>query len=171
MRPLKDVLIANPRVLFVGINPGLRSGAIGHHFGSPANPFWRLLHASGLTPILLKPEEDARLAEFGLALTNLCSRTTRTAAELTAAELAAGCLSLNRKIRRLKPQVVAFVGVSIYRVFFPKSKSPGAGPKPETLHGSPLFALPNPSGLNASYPGFEHKLVWFRKLKTLISKP
>lgn len=162
--PLKDVLIARPRILFVGINPGLRSEAVGHHFGGPANPFWRLLHAAGLTPVLLKPEEDRRLKEFGLALTNLCPRATRQASELTAAEVQAGKVALARKIRRLKPKLVAPVGVSIYKAFFPAGPG-GAGPKKEHIAGAPLFVLPNPSGLNAAYPGFRHKLVWFEALR------
>jgi double-stranded uracil-DNA glycosylase len=149
--PLKDVLIPRPRILFVGINPGLRSEAIGHHFGGPGNPFWKLLHAAKLTPVLLKAEEDQRLKEFGLALTNLCPRASRTAAELSAAEIQAGKVALAKKIRRVKPRLVAPVGVSIYKAFFPA--------------GAPLFVLPNPSGLNAAYPGFKHKLVWFQALE------
>lgn len=162
--PLKDVLIDRPRILFVGINPGLRSEAIGHHFAGPGNPFWRLLHASGLTPVLLSSEEDQRLKEFGLALTNLCPRATRAAAGLTARELRDGKVALARKIARVKPRLVALVGVSIYKAFFPTGPG-GAGPKPQTLRGAPLFVLPNPSGLNAAYPGFQHKLVWFEALR------
>jgi double-stranded uracil-DNA glycosylase len=171
--PLKDVMIDRPRILFVGINPGLRSEAIGHHFGGPANPFWRLLHASGLTPVLLKPEEDRRLKEFGLALTNLCPRASRQASELSAAELAAGKIALARKIRRVRPRLVALVGVSIYKAFFPTGPG-GAGPKDEYIADAPLFVLPNPSGLNAAYPGFQHKLVWFEKLRayaTMVPAP
>lgn len=168
MSPLPDLLVPRPRVLLVGINPGLRSEARGHHFAGNGNPFWRLLHAARLTPVLLEPEEDARLTEFGLALTNLCPRATRAAAELSAAELAAGRRALDRKIRRLKPRLVAFVGVSIYHVFFPKPSTPGPGLKSETLHGARVFVLPNPSGLNASYPGFNDKLVWFRRLALAV---
>lgn len=162
--PLKDVLLPQPRILFVGINPGLRSQAIGHHFGGLGNPFWKLLHAAGLTPVLLRAEEDRRLKEFGLALTNLCPRASRTAAELSAQELDAGKAALVRKIRRLQPRVVALVGVSIYKAFYPKGPG-GAGPKEERIAGAPLFVLPNPSGLNAAYPGFKHKLVWFEALR------
>src|SRR5262245_15753051 len=88
MAGLKDVVAARPRLLLVGINPGLRAGTVGHHFAGNGNPFWRLLHAAGLTPRLLSYAEDRQLAELGISLTNLCPRTTRTAAELTAAELA-----------------------------------------------------------------------------------
>jgi TDG/mug DNA glycosylase family protein len=97
----------------VGINPGLRSGAEGHHFAGNGNPFWRFLHASGLTPRLLAFSEDQALGTFGIALTNLCPLPTRTAAELSAMELARGRRTLARKVDRLRPGVVAFVGLTI----------------------------------------------------------
>src|ERR1022692_2685707 len=117
MPPLRDVVASQPRVLLVGINPGLRSGALGHHFAGNGNPFWRLLHASRLTPTLLTYAEDQRLAALGIALTNLCPRTTRTAAELTRPEIARGRMALARKIADWRPAVVAFVGVSLYRMY------------------------------------------------------
>jgi TDG/mug DNA glycosylase family protein len=162
---LRDVLTERPRLLLVGINPGLRSGATGHHFAGRGNPFWRLLHAAKLTPVLLAAEEDHRLADFGIALTNICPRTTRTAAELTTAELAAGRRVLAGKIEAIRPRVVAFVGLSVYQVFFGLKKSGGAGPKPERIAGARVFVVPNPSGLNASYPGFADKLVWYEALR------
>lgn len=161
---LRDVVAPGLDILFVGINPGLRSAEIGHHFGGRTNPFWRLLHASGLTPVALAPEEDGRLLEFGLGVTNLCARPTRAAAELTREELAEGARLLERKIARLAPTWVALVGLTIYKQLFPKG-TPGPGEKPETLAGARLYVLPNPSGLNASFPGFSHKLKWFRDLK------
>ena len=164
MAPLRDVLTPNPRVLFVGINPSLRSEQLGHHFASPGNPFWRLMHASGILPVPLGFEDDVRLGEFGLALTNLCARATRSASELSLDEIERGKRVVARKVRHLRPKVVAFVGVTIYRSCFGKSASPGPGPKPETISGARIFVLPNPSGLNASFPGFKDKLVWFERL-------
>lgn len=163
--PLRDVVTARPRILFVGINPSLRSEEVGHHFAGPGNPFWRLLYAARLVPEPLTHEDDQRLAKLGLALTNLCPRATRSAAELTPEELARGQERLLRKLRRLRPQVVAFVGLTVYRRFFPRSTSPGAGPKPERLDGARVFALPNPSGRNAAFPGFADKLRWFERLR------
>jgi TDG/mug DNA glycosylase family protein len=185
---LRDVLTPKPRVLFVGINPSLRSEAVGHHFASPGNPFWRLLFAARLVPVELTHTEDYRLAEFGLALTNLCPRATRAAAELGREEIERGKRRLTAKVRRLRPEVVAFVGVTIYREFFGKAPSrvasspaadlpvpateatatSGAGAKPELICGARIFVLPNPSGLNASFPGFQHKLVWFERLRESI---
>jgi TDG/mug DNA glycosylase family protein len=165
MAKLRDILKPRPRILFVGINPSLRSEQMGHHFASPGNPFWRLLHAARLVPEMLTCEDDARLVEFDLALTNLCARATRVASELSTAEMIAGRRVLARKIRRVQPRVVAFVGVSIYRGFFHIAQGEGAGAKDEQIHGARVFVLPNPSGLNASYPGFKDKLIWFERLR------
>lgn len=168
MPRLRDVVVDRPRLLLVGINPGLRSWALGHHFAGNGNPFWRLLHAAGLTPELLTYERDQELARFGIALTNLCPRGTRTAAELDAAEIARGRRTLARKISTWRPGVVAFVGVTLYAMYFDRGSGRGPGPKPETIGGARVFVVPNPSGLNASFPGFSHKLVWFRQLRAAL---
>lgn len=168
--PLRDVVPAHPRLLLVGINPGLRSGLLGHHFAGAGNPFWRLLHAARLTPRLFSATEDQDLATLGIALTNLCARPTRTAAELTAAERARGRVLLAGKIARWRPPVVAFVGVSLYRSFFGVAGGPGPGAKRETVAGARVFVVPNPSGLNASFPGFEDKLRWFRALRRFADR-
>jgi TDG/mug DNA glycosylase family protein len=167
---LQDVVADHPRLLLVGINPGLRSGTVGHHFAGNGNPFWRLLHAAGLTPELLTYAEDQRLTEWGISLTNICPRTTRTAAELTRAELQDGRAALAEKIAAWRPAVVAFVGVTVYRTFFGKGDGPGPGPKPETIGPSRVFVVPNPSGLNASYPGFADKLRWFEALRRYVDR-
>jgi TDG/mug DNA glycosylase family protein len=174
---LRDVVTDRPAILFVGINPGETSGKVGHHFAGPGNPFWRLLHGAGLTPVILRADEDQRLAEFGYALTNVCPRTTKTAAHLTRAELARGAKQLRAKVRQLHPRVVALVGVTLYPIVVPRERgtklTPGPGPKPELVEGARLFVVPNPSGLNASFPTFDAKLVWFRQLALFagIGKP
>ena len=167
---LRDVLVPNPRVLFVGINPSLRSGAVGHHFAGPGNPFWRLLHAARLTPEALTYEQDASLAQFRLALTNLCPRPTRSAAELSREELERGRRALGRKIFRIRPELVALVGITLYPIVLGKARLGGGGPglKPDRIHGAPVFVLPNPSGLNASFPSFASKLDWFERLRALL---
>jgi TDG/mug DNA glycosylase family protein len=115
---LPDRIRPRPRILFVGINPSLRSAEVGHHFAGPGNPFWRLLHAARLIPTALTYEDDARLPAHGLALTNIVSRATRSASELTRAEYTSGRARLARLITRVEPQTVAFVGVTVYRAFF-----------------------------------------------------
>src|SRR5215204_3634685 len=94
----RNVTMEQPKILFVGINPGATSGKVGHHFAGPANPFWRLLHAAEHVPVELRADEDQRLVEFGYALVNLCTRPTKTAAELTRAELARGRTQLIAKV-------------------------------------------------------------------------
>jgi TDG/mug DNA glycosylase family protein len=167
---LRDVICERPRLLLVGINPGLRSAALGHHFAGLGNPFWRLLHASGLTPELLPAEQDERLAEFGIALTNLCPRPTRAASELTREEMARGRRTLLQKCRQLEPQVVALVGITLHRQIFGPRVEGGPGAKSDRMGGAPVFVVPNPSGLNASFPGFAHKLVWFERLRAFVDE-
>jgi TDG/mug DNA glycosylase family protein len=172
MPRLRDVVTTPnpPRLLLVGINPGLRSWALGHHFAGNGNPFWRLIFSAGLVPEPVPFTEADRLATFGIALTNLCPRATRTAGELGPSDLARGRRVLARKISRWRPAVVAFVGVSLYQIFFELPRSGGPGEKPERIAGARVFVVPNPSGLNASFPGFEDKLVWFKALRAFVDR-
>jgi double-stranded uracil-DNA glycosylase len=162
---LADRLCARPRILFVGINPSLHSAAAGHHFAGPGNPFWRLLHAAGLVPAPFTYVDDVRLPALGLALTNIVPRATREAAELTSEDYARGRRRLARTIARIRPDVVAFVGATVYRQFFGPGVAGGAGSKLERVAGARVFVVPNPSGRNAAYPGFDDKLVWYRRLR------
>ncbi len=111
-RRLPARLCRRPRILFVGINPSLRSAEPGHHFAGPGNPFWRLLHAARLPPSAYTYEDDVRLPAMGLALTNIVPRATRAASELTRAEFTAGRAHLARLIARVRPRTVAFSSVS-----------------------------------------------------------
>jgi len=165
VRRLPARLCRRPRILFVGINPSLRSAALGHHFAGPGNPFWRLLYAAGLVPEPLTFADDVRLPEWRLALTNIVDRATRSAAELAPAEYARGRRRLARTIERVQPRVVGFVGNTVYRQFFGSGASPGCGPKRERIDSARVFVVPNPSGLNATYPGFREKLIWYRRLR------
>jgi TDG/mug DNA glycosylase family protein len=166
--PVPDIVADGLRVLFVGINPSLFSAEVGHHFASRGNPFWRLLHASGLTPVLLRPDEDRRILEFGLGITNGCDRPTRSAAELSRAEQLDGARLLREKVERLRPRLVAIVGLTLVPLLLPDAREPGPGRKRATFAGAPVFVLPNPSGLNQAYPGFDSKLVWFRRLRRVV---
>jgi double-stranded uracil-DNA glycosylase len=138
------------RVLFVGINPSLRSAEVGHHFARPGNRFYPTLHAAGFTPRRLAPQEDALLPTWGIGVTNIVSRPTRAAAELTVDELRAGAVALEATVRAWAPRLVAMVGVVAYRAAFAR---PGAtmGLREETVGDRPVWILPNPSGLNAHY--------------------
>jgi TDG/mug DNA glycosylase family protein len=149
-RKLPDVLAPELKVLLVGINPGLYSAAIGHHFGRPGNRFWKVLAASGLTPKLLTPYEDHTLPQYGLGLTNVVGRTTARAEELSREELRQGAGVLERKVAKHAPGVVAVLGVTAYRAAFARPKAQ-LGLQAEQLADAKLWILPNPSGLNAHH--------------------
>ena len=137
-------------VLFCGINPGLYSAATGWHFARPGNRFWPALHASGFTPRLLAPSEQAEIAAYGLGITNVAPRPTAQAAELTAAELRDGGARLADLAARRSPRYVAIAGITAYRTAFARPRA-SIGPQDDHLGPARLWILPNPSGLNASW--------------------
>jgi TDG/mug DNA glycosylase family protein len=137
-------------VLFCGINPGLWSAAIGKHFARPGNRFWPALHASGFTPRLLGPWQQEELLRLGLGLSNVASRATARADELTPEELRAGGEILAGKVAAYRPRWVAILGIGAYRTAFGR-KDATIGPQPAKLADSPVWVLPNPSGLNAHW--------------------
>jgi TDG/mug DNA glycosylase family protein len=145
-----DLLRRGLDVMFVGINPGLYSAAIRHHFGRPGNRFWPALHLGGFSPRLLTPFEERELLDHGCGITNIVARATATADELTAEELIAGAALLERKIRRYQPRFAAIVGVTAYRTAFQRPKAK-LGLQSETIGATKIWILPNPSGLNAHY--------------------
>jgi TDG/mug DNA glycosylase family protein len=149
-KPLPDVIAPGLDVLFCGINPSLMSAARGHHFARPGNRFWPALHLGGLTPRLLTPDEDASLPEFGLGVTNVVARPTRTAAELSAEELRAGAAALAELVARYRPRVLAVLGVTAWRVALGRPKAV-LGVQPERIGGALTCVAPNPSGLNAHH--------------------
>lgn len=162
-----DVIAPRLKILFVGINPGLYSGATGHHFARPGNRFWPALAAAGLTPRLLSPYEERELVKHGLGITNIVNRTTTAAAELTETEMIAGGKRLRAKLRRFRPRIVAVLGVQAYTAAFGR-KHAKIGPQPEPLAGCTLWVLPNPSGLNANYQPKDFARL-FRRLHAALS--
>lgn len=149
-RTIPDVLVPGLAVVFCGINPGLYSGAVGHHFARPGNRFWKALHGSGFTDRELSPFEDIELPRDGLGVTNLVRRSTASADELSPNELQEGARQLERKVRRYRPRAVAVVGVSAFRIAFSHPRA-AVGHQDETLGGASLWVLPNPSGRMAAY--------------------
>jgi double-stranded uracil-DNA glycosylase len=178
---LRDRITPPVRVLFVGINPGIRSAEIGHHFAGYSNRFWKLLFDAGLVPEPIGPEDDWRLPEWGFGITNLVPRPTPGIDTLTPQEYVDGERVLRRKVRRSKPAIVACVGVTLYRAMFenrrarkerraqgePESfrgneslRTPRAlrlsvpvrcGFQRERFEGARVFVLQNPSGRNANF--------------------
>jgi TDG/mug DNA glycosylase family protein len=149
-KTVPDLIAPNLKVLFAGINPGLYTAAIGHHFGRPGNRFWPALHAGGFTPRTFSPFEERELLPLGYGITNVVPRTTAAADELSDDEIRAGGKQLVGKVKRYKPQVLAILGVGAYRVAFDRAKAK-VGPQEETIGATQLWVLPNPSGLNAHY--------------------
>jgi TDG/mug DNA glycosylase family protein len=149
-RRLPDVIGPGLCVLFCGINPSLYSTAVGHHFARPGNRFWPALFGGGFTDRLLGPGEDRLLLEFGCGVTNLVSRATVAADELTDDELRAGAVTLARKVRKYRPAWVAFVGIGAYRVAFGEKRA-CVGRQERTVGASGVWVLPNTSGLNANH--------------------
>ena len=180
---LRDRIAPDLRVLFVGINPGVRSATTGHHFAGFSNRFWRLLVESRLVPEPITYVDDRRLLEWGLGITNLIARPSPGIDDLRPAEYVDGWKTLERKIAKYPPATVALVGVTLHRAILPHlpaSSARAVGPpagrapraarpapvlglRPETIHGARRFVVPNPSGRNANF-SYAEMLSAFRVL-------
>ena len=174
---LNDRIDPGVRVLFVGINPGVRSAQTGHHFAGFSNRFWKLLYESRLVPEPLTYEQDDRLPEFGFGITNLVARPSPGINDLNPADYVAGWHTLEAKVARYRPRIVALVGVTLYRAILPLA-APGkpaahvplaTGPQRLEIHGARVFVLPNPSGRNANF-SYDEMLAAFKRLKRQIGR-
>jgi double-stranded uracil-DNA glycosylase len=169
--------------MLVGINPGIMSATTGHHFAGPSNRFWGLLYAGGIVPEPITHEDDVRLPEWGIGMTNLVARPTPGIDTLTPIEYQEGWKILEKKIERFRPEIVAFIGVTMYRALWRVLEQTALGrPKPlgeggpvikpgfqnATVHGARLFVLPNPSGRNAHF-SYDDMLRAFSALGRAIS--
>jgi TDG/mug DNA glycosylase family protein len=162
-----DVVGPGLRVLFCGINPGLRSAAEGRHFARPGNRFWKVLHLAGFTDRVLLPAEQWDLVPLGLGITNLVDRPTAAAAELTSAELRDGGARLAAKVATLRPQALAVVGMQAYRTAFALPKA-DAGRQPDPIGGASVWVLPNTSGLQARYQ-LDDLVAMFAEVRASLS--
>jgi TDG/mug DNA glycosylase family protein len=149
-KTVRDVIAPRLKVLFCGINPGLYSGATGHHFARPGNRFWPTLYEAEFTPRLLHPFEERELLSLGCGITNLVPRATATADELANEELIAGRKRLEGKVERYQPRIVAVLGIGAYRTAF-QERVAILGLQSRSLANAKIWVLPNPSGLNAHY--------------------
>ena len=167
-------------VLFVGINPGVRSALTGHHFAGYSNRFWKLLWDARLVRERISYADDVRLPEWGFGITNLIARPSPGIDDLRPAEYVAGWHALEKKIDRFKPRLVALIGVTLYRAMLPmlhdgdasqprKTGGSVLGRRPETIHGAQVFVLPNPSGRNANFT-YAEMLGAYRSLKRAIGR-
>jgi TDG/mug DNA glycosylase family protein len=145
-----DILANNLRVVFCGLNPGLRTAAAGHHFVGQSNRFWRVIHLAGFTPIQIEPQHDVSVLSFGIGLTVVVDRATAAATEISDEEYVTGGIELRRKIERYRPRNVAFLGKAAFSALA-KTRNLAWGCQPDLIAGAVVWVLPNPSGRNLSF--------------------
>ncbi|HWN11306.1 MAG TPA: G/U mismatch-specific DNA glycosylase [Pyrinomonadaceae bacterium] len=167
-KTVPDVIAPGLRVLFCGINPGLYTAAVGHHFARPGNRFWPAMHAGGFTDRIVSPFDEKSLLVSGYGITNVVMRTTATADQLSPDEIREGGKQLAAKVRRYRPQVLAILGLGAYRTAFGKPKAV-IGRQDETIGQTIVWVLPNPSGLNAHYQAKDLARL-FAELKAVSDK-
>ena len=171
MPTLRDRIRPGVEVLFVGINPGVRSALTGHHFAGFSNRFWKLLYESGLVPERITFVDDDRLPSWGFGITNIVPRATPGIDTLSPDEYVRGRTRLHAKIRKFRPRVAALAGVTVFRAMFPEHKGRVvAGLQRQTLDGTPVFVLPNTSGRNANF-SYAEMLAAFKSLKRFAFQP
>jgi TDG/mug DNA glycosylase family protein len=167
-KTVRDVIAPDLRVLFSGINPGLYTAAVGHHFARPGNRFWPALYAGGFTERVLSPFEERELLKSGYGITNVVARATASADLLTKEEIIKGGERLRAKVLRYRPRVLAVLGVGAYRTAFNQPKAT-VGRQEERIGDTTLWVLPNPSGLNANYQAADLARL-FRELQEAVSQ-
>lgn len=147
---LPDLLAEGLAVVFCGINPGVHAAASGHHFAGRGNRFWQTLHLAGFTDRRLRPEDDRLLLSYRCGLTSVVERPTARADELSTAEFLAAAALLEQKIARYRPGCIAFLGKVAYGALAGRT-AVAWGRQPETIHGTTVWVLPNPSGRNRAF--------------------
>ncbi|HKR60984.1 MAG TPA: G/U mismatch-specific DNA glycosylase [Pyrinomonadaceae bacterium] len=167
-KTVRDVIAPGLRVLFCGINPGLYTAAVGHHFARPGNRFWKALYDSGFTTRLFSPFDERELLPLGYGVTNVVARATAVADSLTKEEIIEGGKRLTAKVRRYQPGILAVLGMGAYRQAFGQPRAT-VGRQEGVIGETILWVLPNPSGLNANYQQGELSRL-FRELKTVAAK-
>lgn len=165
-KTVPDVIKPGLEILFCGINPGLYTAAVGHHFARPGNRFWPAIYAAGFTPRLLSPFEERQLLEYGYGITNVVPRASTAADELTREELVAGGKELQAKVLHYHPRCLAVLGVGAYRWAFDRPKA-NLGQQPEMIGETIVWVLPNPSGLNAHY-GLDELASLLREMRQAV---
>lgn len=164
---LPDLIDPGVDLLFVGINPGRKSALVGHYYAGPGNLFWRCLHESGLTPVLLTPQEDRRVLEWGIGITDCVKRASRMASEVRPHEFRSGLPDLLERIGGCRPRLICFNGLMGYRQTFDTSAELGL--QPRGLAGAKVFVVPSTSAANAGFTR-EERVEWFRRLHDLRNR-
>lgn len=177
---LTDSIGPNLIVLFVGLNPGIRTATSGHAYSHPSNLFWKLMHSSGCTPRLCSPTEDGDMPRlYNLGLTNIVSRPTKDGSELSKQEMDESVAELEAKIARFRPETVGIVGKSIWESIWrvkhgrairkgefrygyqDESERMGKVKNGEnSFGGARVYVLTTTSGLAASMKIDEKRAIW-----------
>jgi mismatch-specific thymine-DNA glycosylase len=165
MRTLPDYLRKGMKLILVGANPGERSARVGHYYAGRGNQFWPMLYDSGVIPEPLGYEDDRRLVEFGIGMTDLVKRPTRGIEEIERREFAEGRVLLAQKLEQLQPRVVAFNGKMVYEKF--TGRPCKLGLQKEKLYGAQVFVLPSTSGQNGGTDRAVKKR-YFKKLAAVL---
>jgi TDG/mug DNA glycosylase family protein len=168
MQTLPDYLQPNLRVVFVGFNPSQRAAALGHYYAGRGNLFWPLLHETGLLPEPLTYAEDARVLEFGIGLTDLVKRPTRSTADLSFTEVRAGAAQLQPKLMAYAPRVVCFNGKGVY-AWYSQRREVALGPQNVRIGQAWVFVVPSTSGRNGSL-NRQEKAAYFRALRHFVAR-
>ncbi|TWT01500.1 G/U mismatch-specific DNA glycosylase [Planomicrobium sp. CPCC 101079] len=147
LQPISDHLQEGLAILFVGFNPSIRSSETGYHYANPNNRFWKILFEAGLTPRKYLPEENLELLSLGYGLTNIVSRPTKEAAEISKAEYAEGAALLEQKIKQYRPKAVCFVGKGVYQQFSKKRTIKWGVQEEPVVPGVIEYVAPSSSGL------------------------
>jgi TDG/mug DNA glycosylase family protein len=166
MKEVPDIIAANLIILFIGYNPGVRSAMTGHHFAGYSNRFWKLLYASDLTPRLIKPEEDQAMLQYGLGITNIVARPSRTAAEITPEEYGQGREILQKKLSVYKPAIACYAGIGVYKEFSGMRNTVCGQQLKGVVDNVIDFVVPSPSGLNRMV--FSEQLHFYLELNKMI---
>ncbi len=147
MPAIPDHLQQQLNILFIGFNPSLRSGEVGHHYANPRNRFWQILYRSGLTSRLYHPEEDGDLLELGYGFTNIVSRPTRGIDDILPEEYTEGRIELREKLEQYRPRIACFVGKGVYTKYSKRPQAPWGFQSPSTTEDVVEFVAPSSSGL------------------------
>lgn len=168
MSEIEDHLDYGLSILFIGFNPSLRSGEVGHHYANPRNNFWRIMQRSGLTPRLYEASEDGELLKLGYGFTNIVSRPTRGMDDITREEYAEGREILHAKLSEYRPKVACFVGKGVYTEYSRKSKVEWGFQSESIVEEIFEFVAPSSSGLVRM--SMDEIVSIYRQLKQFISE-
>jgi len=164
LRPLRDLVKSNLKILFVGTSPGELSSKSGHYFAGPSNVFWKILYESRLTPKKLTSEEDVNILKYKMGLTDIIKKPTTTPKEIKDNCSMKNTLRLNRTINLFNPKIVAFVGKNSFRIYSQNQAKLEYGFQ-YNYNDVRMYLLPSTSGQSYADTKYDEKLDWFRELR------